>query len=148
VAQAGGFAVELPSLSVDESFTKPTSMLYRNMLAMEAEEMIRSHPFDGVVLMGGCDKTTPALVMGAISANVPFIYLPAGPMLRGAGRHRPLGRHLHDDGHRLDDDGDHRCDGADAARRLLDPRRRLRPPAHVRRLRPAHRRDGLGGAQP
>ena len=83
VAQAGGFAVEMPSLSVDESFTKPTSMLYRNMLAMEAEEMIRSHPLDGVVLMGGCDKTTPGLVMGALSAGVPMIYLPAGPMLRG-----------------------------------------------------------------
>ncbi|MEI4473949.1 L-arabinonate dehydratase [Frigidibacter sp. MR17.24] len=83
VAQAGGFAVEMPSLSVDESFTKPTSMLYRNMLAMETEEMIRSHPFDGVVLMGGCDKTTPGLVMGALSAGVPMIYLPAGPMLRG-----------------------------------------------------------------
>ncbi|TDH35052.1 dihydroxy-acid dehydratase [Pseudohoeflea suaedae] len=83
VAQAGGFAVEMPALSVDESFTKPTSMLYRNMLAMETEEMIRSHPLDGVVLMGGCDKTTPGLVMGAISAGVPMIYLPAGPMLRG-----------------------------------------------------------------
>lgn len=83
VFQAGGFALEMPSLSVDESFTKPTSMLYRNMLAMECEEMIRSHPFDGVVLMGGCDKTTPGLVMGAISAGVPFVYLPAGPMLRG-----------------------------------------------------------------
>lgn len=83
VAQAGGFAVELPSLSVDESFTKPTSMLYRNLLAMEVEENIRSHPLDGVVLMGGCDKTTPGLVMGAISAGVPLIYLPAGPMLRG-----------------------------------------------------------------
>ncbi|WP_422072090.1 L-arabinonate dehydratase [Tranquillimonas rosea] len=83
VAQAGGFAVEMPALSVDESFTKPSSMLYRNMLAMETEEMIRSHPFDGVVLMGGCDKTTPGLVMGAISAGVPFLYLPAGPMLRG-----------------------------------------------------------------
>lgn len=83
VTQAGGFAVELPSLSVDESFTKPTSMLYRNLLAMETEEMIRSHPLDGVVLMGGCDKTTPGLVMGAISAGVPMIYLPAGPMLRG-----------------------------------------------------------------
>jgi dihydroxy-acid dehydratase len=83
VAQAGGFAVEMPSLSVDESFTKPTSMLYRNMLAMETEEMIRSHPLYGVVLMGGCDKTTPGLVMGAISAGVPMIYLPAGPMLRG-----------------------------------------------------------------
>ncbi|CTQ54880.1 L-arabonate dehydratase [Roseibium album] len=83
VAQAGGFAVEMPSLSVDESFTKPTSMLYRNMLAMETEETIRAHPLDGVVLMGGCDKTTPGLVMGAISAGVPMIYLPAGPMLRG-----------------------------------------------------------------
>lgn len=83
VAQAGGFGVEMPSLSVDESFTKPTSMLYRNMLAMETEEMIRSHPFDGVVLMGGCDKTTPGLVMGALTAGIPMIYLPAGPMLRG-----------------------------------------------------------------
>ncbi len=83
IAQAGGFAVEMPTLSVDESFTKPTSMLYRNMLAMETEEMIRSHPLDGVVLMGGCDKTTPGLVMGAITAGVPMIFLPAGPMLRG-----------------------------------------------------------------
>ncbi|MBL4807926.1 MAG: dihydroxy-acid dehydratase [Rhodobacteraceae bacterium] len=91
VLQAGGFGVELPSLSVDESFTKPTSMLYRNMLAMETEEMIRSHPLDGVVLMGGCDKTTPGLVMGAISAGVPLIYLPAGPMLRGNYAGRILG---------------------------------------------------------
>ncbi|MGX9575588.1 L-arabinonate dehydratase [Mesorhizobium sp. f-mel] len=91
VAQAGGFAVELPALSVDESFTKPTSMLYRNMLAMETEEMIRSHPLDGVVLMGGCDKTTPGLVMGALSAGVPMIYLPAGPMLRGNYAGKALG---------------------------------------------------------
>ncbi|MCA0964150.1 L-arabinonate dehydratase [Salipiger bermudensis] len=83
VLAAGGFPVEMPALSVDESFTKPTSMLYRNMLAMETEEMIRSHPLDGVVLMGGCDKTTPGLVMGAITAGVPMIFLPAGPMLRG-----------------------------------------------------------------
>ena len=83
VAMAGGLGVEMPSLSVDESFTKPTSMLYRNMLAMETEEMIRSHPFDGVVLMGGCDKTTPGLIMGALTAGIPMIYLPAGPMLRG-----------------------------------------------------------------
>ncbi|MCT4371022.1 dihydroxy-acid dehydratase [Yangia mangrovi] len=83
VLQAGGLPVEMPALSVDESFTKPTSMLYRNMLAMETEEQIRAHPLDGVVLMGGCDKTTPGLVMGAISAGVPFIFLPAGPMLRG-----------------------------------------------------------------
>jgi len=91
IQMAGGFAVELPSLSVDESFTKPTSMLYRNMLAMEVEEMIRSHPFDGVVLMGGCDKTTPGLVMGALTAGVPMIYLPAGPMLRGNYRGQHLG---------------------------------------------------------
>lgn len=83
VFQAGGFAVQMPSLSLDESTLKPTSMLFRNMLAMETEEMIRAHPLDGVVLMGGCDKTTPGLVMGAISAGVPMIYLPAGPMLRG-----------------------------------------------------------------
>lgn len=83
VLMAGGFPVELPAISVDESFTKPTSMLYRNLLAMETEEQIRSHPLDGVVLMGGCDKTTPGLVMGAITAGVPMIYLPAGPMLRG-----------------------------------------------------------------
>lgn len=83
VLQAGGFPIEMPVMSVDEQFTKPSSMLYRNMLAMETEEVIRSHPFDGIVLMGGCDKTTPALIMGALSAGVPFIYLPAGPMLRG-----------------------------------------------------------------
>ncbi len=91
VFMAGGFGLEMPSLSVDESFTKPTSMLYRNMLAMETEEMIRSHPFDGVVLMGGCDKTTPGLIMGAITAGVPLIYLPAGPMLRGHYAGRILG---------------------------------------------------------
>ncbi|MER0236763.1 L-arabinonate dehydratase [Fulvimarina sp. MAC8] len=91
ILAAGGFAVELPTLSVDESFTKPTSMLYRNMLAMETEEMIRCHPLDGVVLMGGCDKTTPGLLMGAITANVPAIFLPAGPMLRGNYAGRILG---------------------------------------------------------
>ncbi|MBD8065758.1 dihydroxy-acid dehydratase [Devosia sp. PTR5] len=91
VLQAGGLPVELPTLSVDESFTKPTSMLYRNMLAMEAEETIRSHPLDGVVLMGGCDKTTPGLVMGGITAGVPMIYLPAGPMLRGNYAGKTLG---------------------------------------------------------
>ncbi|WP_265519965.1 L-arabinonate dehydratase [Nitratireductor luteus] len=91
VLQSGGFAVEMPALSVDESFTKPTSMLYRNMLAMETEEVIRSHPLDGVVLLGGCDKTTPGLVMGATTAGVPFIYLPAGPMLRGHYAGRILG---------------------------------------------------------
>ncbi|GGA66206.1 dihydroxy-acid dehydratase [Nitratireductor aestuarii] len=83
VLQAGGFPVELPALSLSENWVKPSTMLYRNMLAMETEELLRSHPIDGAVLMGGCDKTTPALVMGAISMNLPFIFLPAGPMLRG-----------------------------------------------------------------
>lgn len=83
ILQAGGFPMELPAMSLSESFVKPTTMLYRNMLAMEVEELLRSHPVDGVVLMGGCDKTTPALVMGAISMNLPFIFMPAGPMLRG-----------------------------------------------------------------
>ena len=91
VWQAGGWPLELPALSVSENFVKPTTMLYRNMLAMEAEELIRSHPVDGAVLMGGCDKSTPGLVMGAVSAGLPFIYLPAGPMLRGNWQGRTLG---------------------------------------------------------
>jgi dihydroxy-acid dehydratase len=91
ILQAGGFPLEFPVLSLSESFVKPTTMLYRNMLAMETEEILRSHPIDGVVLMGGCDKTTPALVMGAISMGLPFIYVPAGPMLRGNYRGEVLG---------------------------------------------------------
>ena len=83
VLQAGGFPVELPAITLSENFMKPTTMLYRNLLAMEAEEQIRAHPVDGVVLMGGCDKTTPGLIMGALTAGLPMIYLPAGPMLRG-----------------------------------------------------------------
>jgi len=91
VLQAGGFPIELPALSLSENFVKPTTMLYRNLLAMETEELIRSHPVDGAVLMGGCDKTTPALIMGALSAALPCIYLPAGPMLRGNFRAQTLG---------------------------------------------------------
>jgi dihydroxy-acid dehydratase len=83
ILMAGGFPVELPALSVSESFVKPTTMMYRNMLAMETEELLRSHPVDGAVLMGGCDKTTPGLLLGATSMNIPAIFLPAGPMLRG-----------------------------------------------------------------
>ncbi|NND42782.1 MAG: dihydroxy-acid dehydratase [Silicimonas sp.] len=83
VLQAGGLPAELPVHDFAEQFLKPTSMLYRNMGAMEVEETLRSHPVDGVVLMGGCDKSTPALVMGAISMGIPFIFLPAGAMLRG-----------------------------------------------------------------
>ena len=91
VFQAGGFPLELPALSLSESYVKPTTMLYRNMLAMEVEELLRSHPVDGAVLMGGCDKTTPGLIMGAVSAGLPMIYLPAGPMLRGNYRGKALG---------------------------------------------------------
>ncbi|MBN9266751.1 MAG: dihydroxy-acid dehydratase, partial [Hyphomicrobium sp.] len=83
VLQAGGFPLELPAISLSEPIVKPTTMLYRNFLAMEVEELIRSHPVDGVVLLGGCDKTTPATIMGAISMDLPTIFLPAGAMLRG-----------------------------------------------------------------
>ena len=83
VLQAGGFPIELPAMSLSETMVKPTTMMYRNFLAMETEELLRSHPLDGAVLMGGCDKTTPGLVIGAISMGIPAIYIPAGPMLRG-----------------------------------------------------------------
>ena len=75
--------MEIPVLTLGETFMKPSTMMYRNLLAMEAEEALRSYPADGVVLMGGCDKTVPALVMGATSANLPALMVPAGPMLRG-----------------------------------------------------------------
>ena len=91
ILQAGGFPIELPAISLSEPLVKPTTMLYRNFLAMETEELLRSHPVDGAVLMGGCDKTTPGLVMGALSAGLPFIFLPAGPMLRGNWHGKVLG---------------------------------------------------------
>ncbi len=91
VYQAGGFPVEIPVLSLAENFQKPTTMLYRNLLAIETEEVLRSYPIDGAVLMGGCDKTTPGLIMGATSMNLPAIYMPAGPMLRGNWHGQTLG---------------------------------------------------------
>ena len=91
ILMAGGFPVELPAQSMSESYLKPTSMLYRNMLAMEAEELLRAHPIDGCVLMGGCDKSTPGLLLGATSMNIPTIFLPAGPMLRGNWQGKVLG---------------------------------------------------------
>jgi len=91
ILMAGGFPLELPALSLSESFLKPTTMLYRNMLAMDTEELLRGHPVDGVVLMGGCDKTTPGLLLGATSMGLPTIYLPAGPMLRGNWKGKILG---------------------------------------------------------
>jgi dihydroxy-acid dehydratase len=89
--QAGGFPIEIPAMTLSEPFQKPTTMLYRNLLAMETEENLRSYPADGAVLMGGCDKTTPALLMGAISMNIPAIFMPGGPMLRGDWRGQFLG---------------------------------------------------------
>jgi dihydroxy-acid dehydratase len=91
VWQAGGYPLEFPVATLSETFQKPTPMLYRNLLAMETEELLRSYPVDGAVLMGGCDKTTPALLMGAASANLPTIFVPAGPMLRGHWRGETLG---------------------------------------------------------
>jgi len=91
VLQAGGFPIELPAISLSETFVKPSTMMYRNFLAMETEELLRTHPLDAAVLMGGCDKTTPGLIMGAISMGLPAIYIPAGPMLRGNWRGAYLG---------------------------------------------------------
>lgn len=95
VWQAGGYPVELPALSVGEVMVKPTTMLYRNFLAMEVEELLRSHPIDGAVLLGGCDKSTPGLLMGAISMDIPVIYCPAGPMSNGQWRGHKTGAGTH-----------------------------------------------------
>lgn len=91
ITAAGGFPVELPAMSLGEQLMKPSAMMYRNMLAMEVEELLRSYPVDGAVVMGGCDKTTPGVLMGAISMNLPTIYVPAGAMLRGNYRGQVLG---------------------------------------------------------
>jgi dihydroxy-acid dehydratase len=91
VWEAGGYPVEMPVATMSETFQKPTPMLYRNLLAMDTEELLRSYPFDGAVLMGGCDKSTPALLMGAASVDRPIIYVPAGPMLTGHWRGETLG---------------------------------------------------------
>jgi dihydroxy-acid dehydratase len=91
VWEAGGFPAEVPAFTITETYMKPSPMLYRNLLAMDTEESLRSLPVDGAILMGGCDKTTPGLLMGAISMNLPAIFLPAGPMLRGNYKGQPLG---------------------------------------------------------
>jgi dihydroxy-acid dehydratase len=91
VLEAGGFPVEFPVATLSETFQKPAPMMYRNLLSMETEELLRSYPVDGAVLMGGCDKTTPALLMGAASANIPAIFVPAGPMLSGNYRGQKVG---------------------------------------------------------
>ncbi len=91
IVAAGGFAVELPAMSLGEQLMKPSAMLYRNLLAMEVEELLRSYPVDGAVVMGGCDKTTPGVLMGAATMNIPTVYVPAGPMLRGNWNGKTLG---------------------------------------------------------
>ena len=88
---AGGVPLEFPTISLGEMFMRPTTMLYRNLMAMDVEESIRANPLDGVVLLCGCDKTTPAQLMGAASADIPAIVVPGGPMLAGEWRGQRLG---------------------------------------------------------
>lgn len=88
---AGGVPLNLPMISLGETLVRPTAMLWRNMVAMATEEMMRANPIDGVVLLGGCDKTIPALLMGASSVNLPSIVVPGGPMLTGTFKGAPLG---------------------------------------------------------
>src|ERR1051326_5679522 len=91
VLSAGGFPLEFPTISLGEILMKPTTMLFRNLMAMDVEECIRAYPLDAVVLLSGCDKTTPAMLMGAASADVPAIMVPGGPMLRGMWRGNEIG---------------------------------------------------------
>lgn len=91
ILSSGAFPVEIPVLSLGEQLIKPTSMMFRNLLALEVEEVLRAYPVDGAVLLGGCDKTTPGVLMGAISFNIPFVYVPAGAMIRGNYKGEVLG---------------------------------------------------------
>ena len=91
IYEAGGFPVEFPVMSLGETLIKPTAMLYRNLASMDVEESIRANPMDGVVLLCGCDKTTPSLVMGACSVNIPTIVVSGGPMLTGKYNGRDIG---------------------------------------------------------
>src|SRR5258707_5273039 len=91
VYEAGGIPLNLPVVSLGETLVRPTAMLWRNMAAMATEEMLRANPIDGVVLLGGCDKTIPALLMAAASVDLPAVVVPGGPMLTGTFRGQPLG---------------------------------------------------------
>ncbi|MEP6584255.1 MAG: IlvD/Edd family dehydratase [Ginsengibacter sp.] len=91
VLEAGGFPVEFPVMSLGETLIKPTAMLYRNLVSMDVEESIRANPIDGVVLLCGCDKTTPSLVMGACSVNLPTLVISGGPMLKGHWKGKHIG---------------------------------------------------------
>src|SRR6266487_7106291 len=91
VLEAGGFPVEFPVMSLGETLIKPTAMLYRNQVSMDVEESIRANPIDGVVLLCGCDKTTPSLVMGACSVDIPTLVISGGPMLKGHWKGKDIG---------------------------------------------------------
>src|ERR671911_2338920 len=91
ILEAGGFPLEFPVMSLGETLLRPTAMLYRNLASMDVEESIRANPLDGVVLLAGCDKTTPALLMGAASVDLPTIGISGGPMLRGVYKGRAIG---------------------------------------------------------
>ncbi|MGV3642233.1 MAG: dihydroxy-acid dehydratase, partial [Adhaeribacter sp.] len=91
IYEAGGYPVEFPVMSLGETLIKPTAMLYRNLASMDVEESIRANPLDGVVLLCGCDKTTPSLVMGACSVNIPTLVVSGGPMLTGKYNGRDIG---------------------------------------------------------
>jgi dihydroxyacid dehydratase/phosphogluconate dehydratase len=91
VYEMGGFPVEFPVMSLGESNMRPSAMMFRNLASMDVEESLRANPIDGVVLLVGCDKTTPALVMGAVSCDLPTIVVSGGPMLRGSFRGRTIG---------------------------------------------------------
>src|SRR5262250_1536709 len=91
VYEAGGFPLEFPVMSLGESMLRPTAMLFRNLASMDAEESIRGNPLDGVVLLTGCDKTTPSTLMGAASVDLPTIVVPGGPMLNGKFQGRDIG---------------------------------------------------------
>src|SRR5213592_4655133 len=91
VAEAGGVGLDLPVVSLGETLVRPTAMLWRNMAAMAMEEMFRANPIDGLVLLGGCDKTIPSLLMAAASVDIPAVVVPGGPMLNGYFRGQALG---------------------------------------------------------
>jgi dihydroxy-acid dehydratase len=95
VWQAGGFPLEFPTMATGETLMRPTAMLYRNLMAMEVEELIRANPLDGVVLLSGCDKTTPAMLMAAASVDVPAVMVTGGPMLNGKYRGTDVGSGTH-----------------------------------------------------
>ena len=95
VYEAGGFPLEFPVMSLGETLMRPTTMLYRNLVSMDVEESIRANPLDGVVLLVGCDKTTPALLMGAASVDLPTLTVSGGPMLNGRFRDMTVGSGTH-----------------------------------------------------